>query len=227
MGTRSTNTSWLKRAVRFYYTRVKDLFFNGIFKVRCAPTVKSSFSNTSSSNMSCRLPVLDPFHPSIMKYISATSYPECPGKQYGELVNERLQYSGDYFACSRGAHLLKGHFFLLTHFTRILPEIRINLSMTYFQSTHAHQYVSVRCGRSGKQLLSQFSTSIVSYRNVAYFSVCFLSGSVELMTSTQKKMLGYVTLRYGLGKQRNTLRYDTIEVENWFKCKQNTNHADK
>ena len=55
--------------------------------------------------MSCRLPVLDPFHPSIMKYISATSYPECPGKQYGELVNGRLQYSGDYFACTRGAHL--------------------------------------------------------------------------------------------------------------------------
>jgi hypothetical protein len=41
---------------------------------------------------------------------------------------------------------------------------------------------------------------IVAKRSVF---LCFLSTRVELMTSTQKKMLRYVTLRY-----------DTLEVEN-------------
>ena len=49
----------------------------------------------------------------------------------------------------------------------------------------------LRYGWRGKQVLSQFSTSIETH---GVFN-CFVSGSVELMTSTQKRMLRY-TLQY-------------------------------
>jgi hypothetical protein len=33
----------------------------------------------------------------MMKYVAATSYPTCYGKQYGNLVNGRLIYTGECF----------------------------------------------------------------------------------------------------------------------------------
>jgi hypothetical protein len=62
-----------------------------------------------------------------------------------------------------------------------------------------------------KAVLSEFSTSTVSYRNVF---LCFLSGSVELMTSTQKKMLRYVTIEVeNTTLYRQTYRSSTEATE--------------
>ena len=44
--------------------------------------------------MSCELPVIDPFHPSVMQFISETTDPECPGNPHGELVNGVLKITG-------------------------------------------------------------------------------------------------------------------------------------
>ena len=48
--------------------------------------------------MNCRLPALDPFHPSIMKFVTKTSYPECPGKEHGRLENGKFKFTGDWSA---------------------------------------------------------------------------------------------------------------------------------
>lgn len=44
--------------------------------------------------MGCRIPFMDPFHPQIMKFITSTSDPICPGKRYGELVDGVLRFTG-------------------------------------------------------------------------------------------------------------------------------------
>lgn len=55
--------------------------------------------------MSCELPVIDPFHPSVMKFISETTDPECPGKPHGELVDGVLKFTGKSSINSNKAHL--------------------------------------------------------------------------------------------------------------------------
>ena len=37
---------------------------------------------------------MDPFHPQIMKFITPTADPECSGKQYVELVDGVLRFTG-------------------------------------------------------------------------------------------------------------------------------------
>ena len=62
-------------------------------QVQCSSTVIGS-TPVVKSNMSCQLPVVDPFHPSVMKFISATSDPECTGKPHGELLDGVLKFTG-------------------------------------------------------------------------------------------------------------------------------------
>ncbi|XP_028412226.1 uncharacterized protein LOC114535046 isoform X2 [Dendronephthya gigantea] len=54
------------------------------------PSVKKAENNKDS--VSCRIPELDPFHPSIMQYIKETGKPYCPGTTYGSLWDGKLKF---------------------------------------------------------------------------------------------------------------------------------------
>jgi hypothetical protein len=52
---------------------------------------------------------------------------------------------------------------------------------------------------------------------------------VEKHYGSGNKEIRYVTVEVENTTSRETkkyVNYDTIDVENWLKCKQNTNHAD-
>lgn len=57
----------------------------------CPAVVKSESGIKKSRG--CRIPELDPFHPSIMQYIRKTNSPSCSGTTYGTLWNGTLKFT--------------------------------------------------------------------------------------------------------------------------------------
>ena len=51
-------------------------------------------ANPQNNSISCRIPEIDPFHPSIMRFIKDTPYPNCTGTTYGVLQNGTLNFKG-------------------------------------------------------------------------------------------------------------------------------------
>ena len=51
-------------------------------------------ASPKNNSISCRIPELDPFHPSIMQFIKDTPYPNCPGTTYGVLQDGTLNFTG-------------------------------------------------------------------------------------------------------------------------------------
>ncbi|XP_028406354.1 uncharacterized protein LOC114528834 isoform X2 [Dendronephthya gigantea] len=75
-------------------------------KEQCASITKDKVQPLPSE-IGCRIPFMDAFHPQIMKYVSSSASPKCSGQRYGELVDGALHFrdpkvkSATYQAISR------------------------------------------------------------------------------------------------------------------------------
>lgn len=78
---------------------------NGIFE--SSPQLNTEFKKTrrvkyvkrvGNYSSACRLPNLDPFHPSILKFVTDLGKLHCKGERYSSFVNNVLEVKGDGFA---------------------------------------------------------------------------------------------------------------------------------
>ena len=51
-------------------------------------------ASPKNNSIKCRIPEIDPFHPSIMQFIKDTPYPKCIGTTYAVLKDATLNFEG-------------------------------------------------------------------------------------------------------------------------------------